>query len=117
MLLRSNHRIMHANVAAYLAFTDACNRPAGVIAQAMPQLPGTLEGLHVRERRDVLVRVSVDARGQVTFVKLVQPAKNRDLDSAAVRAAYVSRYSPAMVRCRPKPGDTFVRVTYDPSME
>ena len=108
---------MHANIAAYVAFADPCNHRASVVMQAQPQLPGTLAGLHVTQRRDVLLEVSVDARGQVTFVKVLQPAKNRDLDSAAVRAAYASRYSPAMVRCRPKPGQAFLHVVYDPAQE
>lgn len=85
--------------------------------QAAPQLPGTLESLRIAQRRDVLLEVLLDARGQVTLVRVLQPAKNRDLDSAAVRAAYASRYSPAMVNCKPKPGETLMRVTYDPTQE
>lgn len=108
---------MHATIAAYIAFTDACNHPAQIVMQAAPQLPGTLEGLQIRERRDVLLEVLVDARGQVTFVKVLQPSKNRDLDTAAVRSAYASRYSPALVNCRPKPGQTLLRVVYDPDKE
>lgn len=108
---------MHANNAAYIAFFDTCNHRAAVVMQASPQLPGTLESLHVKERREVLLEVLVDARGQVTFVKTLQPAKNRDLDTAAVRSAYASRYSPAMVNCKPKPGETFFRVIYDPAAE
>ena len=85
--------------------------------QAAPQLPGTLEGLRIHQRRDVLLEVLVDARGQVTFVKVLQPAKNRDLDNAAVRSAYASSYSPALVNCKPKPGQTLFRVIYDPDKE
>lgn len=85
--------------------------------QAAPQLPGTLEGLRIHQRRDVLLEVLVDARGQVTFVKVLQPAKNRDLDNAAVRSAYASRYSPALVKCKPKAGQTLFRVIYDPDKE
>lgn len=108
---------MHANIAAYVAFADQCNHPAAVVMQAQPQLPGTLASLHVTQRREVLLEISLDASGQVTFVKVLQRAKNRDLDSASVRAAYASRYSPAMVRCKPKPGQAFLRFTYDPSQE
>lgn len=108
---------MHANIAAYIAFADPCNHPAHIVMQAAPALPGTLEGLHVQQRRDVLLEVLVDARGQVTFVKVLQPARNRDLDNAAVRAAYTSRYSPAMSDCKPRRGETLFRVIYDPARE
>ncbi|HET6895525.1 MAG TPA: energy transducer TonB [Candidatus Baltobacteraceae bacterium] len=108
---------MHANIAAYVAFADQCNHPAAIVMQAAAQLPGTLEGLKIRTHREVLLEVLVDARGQVTFVKMLQPAKNRDLDSAAVRSAYASRYSPAMVHCKPKPGQTLFRVVFDPAAE
>lgn len=83
--------------------------------QAAPQLPGTLEGLRIHERLDVLLEVLLDERGQVTLVKVLQPAHNRDLDSAAVRAANASRYSPAMMNCKPKRGQTLFRVIYDPA--
>lgn len=108
---------MHANIAAYVAFADSCNHPAQIVMQAAPQLPGTLEGLRVHERRDVLLEVLVDERGQVTFVKVLQPAHNRDLDTAALRAAYASRYSPAMSNCKLKRGQTLFRVVYDPARE
>jgi TonB family protein len=108
---------MHANIAAYVALADTCNHQTQVIMQAAPQLPGTLASLHVAQRRVVLLEVLVDERGGVTFVKVLQPAHNRDLDSAAVRAAYATRYSPAMVNCRPKPGQTLLRVVYDPAQE
>lgn len=108
---------MHASLATYMAFADTCNHPAYVVMQAAPQLPGTLEGLHVTRPRDVLLEVLVDERGQVTFVKVLQSAHNRDLDTAAVRAAYSSRYSPAMVNCKPKRGQTLFRVLYDPARE
>ncbi len=108
---------MHANIAAYIAFADTCNHPATIVMQAAPQLPGTLEGLHVKQRREVLLEVSIDRRGQVTFVKNLQPSKIRDLDTAAVRAAYASRYSPAMTDCKPEAGETLFRVVYDPAAE
>lgn len=108
---------MHASIAAYVAFADSCNHPAQVVMQAAPALPGTLEGLRIHERRDVLLEVLVDERGQVTFVKILQRAHNRDLDTAAVRAAYASRYSPAMVNCKPKRGQTLFRIVYDPARE
>lgn len=108
---------MHANIAAYVALDDTCNHRTRIVMQAAPQLPGTLASLHVAQRRDVLLEVLVDERGRVTFVKILQPAHNRDLDSAAVRAAYASRYSPAMVNCKPKPGQTLLRVTYDPAAD
>ena len=108
---------MHANIAAYIALADTCNHPTQIVMQAAPQLPGTLDSLRIHERRDVLLEVLVDERGQVTFVKVLQPAHNRDLDSAAVRAAYASRYSPAMVDCKPKRGQTLLRVVYDPARE
>lgn len=108
---------MHANIAAYIAFADPCNHPAAIVMQSAPQLPGSLEDLHVKDRRLVLLEVLVDERGQVTFVKVLQAAKSRDLDSAAVRSAYVSRYSPAMVNCRPRRGQTLFRVVYDPARE
>ncbi|HET9095564.1 MAG TPA: TonB family protein [Candidatus Baltobacteraceae bacterium] len=108
---------MHANITAYIAFADSCNHPAQIVMQAAPQLPGTLEGLRIHERRDVLLEVLVDERGQVTFVKVLQPAHNRDLDTAALRAAYASRYSPAMANCKPKRGQTLFRVIYDPARE
>lgn len=108
---------MHATIAAYIAFADSCNHPAAIVMQAAPQLPGTLEGLRIHQRRDVLLEVLVDARGQVTFVKVLQPAKNRDLDNAAVRSAYASRYSPALVNCKPKAGQALFRVIYDPDKE
>lgn len=108
---------MHATNAAYLAFLDNCNHRTATVIQAPPQLPGTLESLHVKNRRDVLLEVLVDARGQVTFVKVLQPAHNRDLDSAAVRSAYASTYSPAMVDCKPKSGQVILRVVYDPAAE
>lgn len=108
---------MHANIAAYVAFADPCNHPASVVMQAAPHLPGTLAGLHITQRRDVLLEVVVDPRGEVGFVKMLQPARNRDLDSAAVRAAYASRYSPAMVNCRPKRGETLFHIIYDPGTE
>ena len=108
---------MHANNAAYIAFVDQCNHPALIVMQSAPQLPGTLESLHVRERREVLLEVLVDQRGEVTFVKVLQPAHNRDLDTGAVRAAYASRYSPAMVSCKPRRGQTLLRVVYDPARE
>lgn len=85
--------------------------------QAQPQLPGTLHSLHVRDRRSALLEVLVNARGEVTSVKMLQPTKNRDLDSAAVRAAYASTYSPAMAACRPEDGETLLRVVYDPARE
>lgn len=108
---------MHANNAAYIAFLDTCNHRTAIVIQAPPRLPGTLESLHVKDRRDVLLEVLVDARGQVTFVKVLQPAHNRDLDTAAVRSAYASTYSPAMVNCKPKPGEVILHVVYDPAAE
>lgn len=108
---------MHANIAAYVAFADPCNHQASIVMQSQAQLPGTLESLKIRTRREVLLEVLLDERGQVTFVKVLQPAKNRDLDSAAVRSAYASRYSPAMVNCKPKRGQTLFRVVYDPQAE
>lgn len=108
---------MHANIAAYVAFGDTCNHPSQIIMQAAPQLPGTLASLHVSQRRIVLLEVLVDDRGQMTFVKVLQPAHNRDLDTGAVRAAYEGRYSPAMVNCKPKAGQTLLRVIYDPAQE
>lgn len=108
---------MHANNAAFIALFDQCSHRTHIVMQEPPQLPGTLAGLHITQTRIVLLEVSVDARGQVTFVKVLQPAKNRDLDSAAVRAAYASTYSPAMVRCKPAAGQTLFRVIYDPSAQ
>jgi TonB family protein len=108
---------MHATDAAFLAFADTCNHSAAIVMQAAPQLPGTLEALHIKQRREVLLEVLIDARGQVTFVKNLQPAKNRDLDTAAIRSAYASRYSPPMVNCKPKRGQLLFRVIYDPASE
>ena len=85
--------------------------------QAQAQLPGTLESLKIRARRDVLLEVLLDERGQVTLVKVLPPAKTRDLDTAAVRSAYASRYSPAMVNCKPRRGQTLFPVVYDPAAE
>lgn len=108
---------MHANIAAYVAALDQCNHRTSVLMQAQPQLPGTLQSLHVRGRQVVLLDVQVDARGQVTRIKVLHSARNRDLDSAAVRAAGISRYSPAMTGCKPQAGDTLFRVVYDPATE
>ena len=108
---------MHANMAAYVAFADQCNHPAAIVMQALPQLPGTLESLHVTQRREVLLEVVLDARGQPALIKMLQPTKNRDLDSAAVRAARASTYSPAMSNCKPARGETLFRVVYDPESE
>lgn len=108
---------MHASLAAYIAFADPCNHRASIIMQAPAQLPGSLHGLRIRQRREVLLEVFLDARGQVTFVKVLQPAKNRDLDSAAIRAAYASRFSPAMRGCKIIGGQTLMRVIYDPAAE
>lgn len=108
---------MHANMAASIAVLDECNHRPATLMQAAPDLPGTLESLHVTGRREVLLEVSLDARGQVTAVKMLQPAKNRDLDSAAIRSAYASSYSPAMRGCKPRSGETLFRVVYDPARE
>jgi TonB family protein len=108
---------MHANMEALLAFADPCNHAPAIVMQAMPQLPGTLESLHITQRREVLLEVVLDKRGQVTLVKMLASTKNRDLDSAAVRSARASTYSPAMVHCRPARGETLFRVLYDPDTE
>ncbi|HLI95899.1 MAG TPA: TonB family protein [Candidatus Baltobacteraceae bacterium] len=108
---------MHASIPAYVALADQCNHPVSILMQAQPQLPGTLESLHVQQRRDVLLEVRVNARGDVTLVKMLQSSHTRDLDTAADRAARNSRYSPAMVDCKPKAGETLFRVTYDPAQE
>jgi TonB family protein len=108
---------MHANMTAFVAFADRCNHQAAVVMQAAPQLPGTLESLRVTQPREVLLEVVLDKRGNVTAIEMLSPAKNRDLDSAAVRAARISTYSPAMMNCRPARGETLFRVLYDPATE
>jgi protein TonB len=72
------------------AKVDAPPRPKKAIRPDYPR-----ESRSRGEEGDVVLEISVDERGFVYDVKVVEPCKFRDLNDAAVKAARSARFTPA----------------------
>lgn len=72
------------------AKVDAPPRPRKAIRPDYPK-----ESRRRGEEGDVVLEISVDERGMVYDVKVVEPCKFRELNEAAVKAARSARFTPA----------------------
>lgn len=63
----------------------------------------------------VRVNVGVNALGDPTSATIVKSSGNKNLDNAAVDAAYGSHYAPKIVNCQPVTGSYLFEVTFAPS--
>lgn len=63
---------------------------------------------------EVVLRVSIDGKGQVLDVKVDKSSRNRNLDRAAMDAARRWRFNPGMENGQPVGGDVLVPVNFTP---
>lgn len=79
---------------------------------ARPEVPDTLREQGVEGSFTVVVAYTVDEKGRVTDVSVVQRSGHRELDAAAVHAVKQLRYQPARQNGQPRPFKMTRRFTF-----
>ena len=90
---------------------DPCNHEGRVSTSAHAVLPSSV---HVAQTTTALVRVTIDANGQLTGEKLAESTGSAVLDQSALDAAKHSVYAPKYVACKPVAAEYVFRIVFDP---
>lgn len=90
------------------------NLDAEVLQQAQPEYPSAARGMDIGEV-SVKAKVSLALDGSISAVAITQSSGVMPLDQAALAAARVSSYLPAVKECKRVPGTFEFTVTFDPN--
>ena len=94
---------------------EAPYTPPVIVTKVMPPFPPALKPV-IFKRKTVSVKLQIDEKGKVTSAE-AYPSKEwtpQAITTAAIQAARLWRFKPAMRGTRPVPGEAMVEFVFDP---
>jgi len=93
----------------------ACAAPFAPAIVTRPNQPGWPMGYNISSEIVTLIRVAVDAHGNVADAWIWQPSGGKAFDEAALASAKNSVYAAGTAFCAPAPGDYVFRAVFRPN--